>query len=365
MNAISPSSLINGIIKTINNGLGSLLVHKFNFDTSLKNELLFFLKPECFLYSSNCQRQRLLEMIMEKFQHHEVDVSGALYLGGNCVERLAIMDRHYGYINRLSKHASEILKQESPEFKLMLERLESISENCEDLLTFRVLGGHEFLKQYPTYDENTLNELWNTKPSLKLRSGFYFQAYQVDSTDTHSSKKDGVILANGFHPFQLRHFTHPEHKLIILLLHSNRPWQELKFSLAGDTYPEKADKNSIRGHLFQYCQEYGIPSISISANGIHLSAGPFEALYEIYNFLRNFKESGYHLEQTNMARILKQMDFSFEEICRCLANPLSRIENKITDLYSATENMDSPDAVILYKQYFHNKDTVKPAFDLN
>src|SRR5207237_880293 len=106
-----------------------------------------------------------------------------LTLRSSYLERLGVMDRHYGYINRLSREASTMLNAE--------ER-RAIREAVEITQDIPIEGGHEYLAQHPDGNEQSLDQLWATKKSLKIRSGFYIQRYTLDGRET--------VLVNGFHP---------------------------------------------------------------------------------------------------------------------------------------------------------------------
>jgi len=247
------------------------------------------------------------------------------------------MDKHYGYINTLSKNASKILTKVEKDKIQELLAINNLNE-------YQIIGGHEFLNSNKEFDETSLEELWLTKKSLKLRSGFYFQSYTI------SQKK--YILINGFHPKQLRHFTTPSHMIIIILLHSNTNWKVLKNDLVGNTFPEKAEAGSIRGELYSNNSEYGLQNVTIANNCVHLSAGPFEALFEINNFLKNLQGVNFNIESTNMYKLMKNRQI--QGIDDCLKNPEAYIEDKKNDLFSFTEDKNSGEAINDYLKYFMN-----------
>jgi hypothetical protein len=47
-------------------------------------------------------------MTLSKLEQNEISVSGAILFSGSRLDELAIMDRHYGFINRISKNVSKI-----------------------------------------------------------------------------------------------------------------------------------------------------------------------------------------------------------------------------------------------------------------
>ncbi len=339
MNDTKRMQLIKKILSSMGQEKSDLTISDFKFKKSpeTENEVLFFFKPECFLVGNTKQIKAILEMVFEKFTEFKVDISGILLLDGKRLEELSIMDRHYGFINRISKEASKIVSQED------LKKIQ-LAVGINNLENYKLLGGHEVLRKYPEFNEKSLDEFWQTKKSIKLRSGFYVQQYSI--------KEQQVILVNGFHPSQLRHYTNPLHKIILLLLNSDTDWKILKNDLAGDTFPERAKGHSIRGEIFRNRQKYGIQNISISNNCVHLSAGPFEALFEINNFLSNIKNIGFNIDKTNVARLMKKNGFEKEEVKNCLLNPKIQINDVPTDLFTFTEEKNSNEAISEFREYF-------------
>ncbi len=330
-------SIISDVVDAAFSEWDELIVRPFEFGRDRKNELLFFFKPECFLSGSPENARRIVEMVFDKFSRYRTEVSGALLLRGNRLDELSIMDRHYGFINKLSRNASGMLGE--GEISEIRESLGLAgTEGC------RILGGHEFLRLFDGFDEKSLDDLWLTKKSIKLRSGFYIQRYSVNGED--------IILVNGFHPAQLRHFTDPSHRIVVLLLHSDADWKSLKHGMVGDTFPEKADKDSIRGELFSNSAKYGIAEVSISNNCVHLSAGPFEALFEMNNFLKDIQGIVFDPEKTNMYRLMTGRGLAAGEVERCMQNPVAMINGRPTDLFTLTEDRDSAEAVSDFIEYF-------------
>jgi hypothetical protein len=339
MNNTKWTPLIEDILRSLGQNKPDQMIMDFKLKKpkETENELLFFFKPECFFGGNPIHIKSILEMVFEKFTAFKVDISGVLLLDGKRLEELSIMDRHYGFINKISKEASKMLSGED------LKKIQH-ALGVDNLKNYEVLGGHEVLRKYPEFNERSLDELWQTKKSIKLRSGFYVQQYSV--------KEQPVIMINGFHPSQLRHYTDPLHKIILILLNSDTEWKILKNDLAGDTFPERAKRESIRGEIFANHSKYGIRNVSISSNCVHLSAGPFEALFEIDNFLSNIKDIGFDLNKTNIARLMKKNGLKKEEITRCLSNPNAQVDGEWTDLFTFTEEKNSLEAISGYREYF-------------
>lgn len=301
-----------------------------------RNELLLFVKPELLAVESQAAREAALGLVWDKLAEFEARAHGVMVVNGRTLEQKQIMDRHYGYINRLSRAASQMLAGEDR--RLIAGALEMDLEGCA------LLGGHEYLATYAGETPQELDRLWFTKKSLKIRSGFYVQAYEKDG--------QRVVLVNGFHPAQLAHFTDPAHRIVLVLLHSDTPWPVLRNEMIGATFPEKAAEHSIRGTLYRQPERYGLESVTIANNGVHLSAGPFEGLFEISNFFGKILDL--RLEETPPLMLKKMMErgMAFEQARRALENPTAEVGGQARDLFTATEDLDSEAAIDLWEAHF-------------
>lgn len=300
--------------------------------TNRQNELVFFIKPELLRVDDNEKIFNSLKLIEEKFADYQVTINGTVILPGKVLAEHEIMNRHYGFINQLSRMASEIVAQETR--AQMFEILDMV-DNSKHI----ILGGHEFLKRYSS-NVDTLNDIWFGQGAKKLRSGFYFIA------DTY--KDDPILLINGFHPSQLLHFTREDHRIVLMLIHTDADWYDLKFDLVGDTFPERAKPKSIRGQLFANPEDYGQQEVGINTNGVHLSAGPFEAAFEVVNFFGDILSLD--PEITPPLAIKRALHLGIEQPIA-----LSFLDNPSigeSDLFSETENLNTDDAIQFAKEKF-------------
>ena len=294
-------------------------------ETDQENELVFFVKPELFDVDDPSKIHNSLQLIEEKFDAFDVTVNGTAIVTGAFLEKYEIMNRHYGFINQLSRLASNLMDAETQ------QRLFSTLE-IEDQGKHNILGGHEFLKHFNT-NIATLSDIWFAQGANKMRSGFYF----IEDT----FQGESFILVNGFHPSQLAHFTREDHRILLMLLHTNTDWYDLKFELVGDTFPERAKPNSIRGQLFANPGHYGQKEVGINTNGVHLSAGPFEAAFEVVNFFGALLDLNPEKTPPLVIKKAQESRFSNEDALSLLDNP--RLNS--SDLFSETENMNTQEAV--------------------
>ncbi len=294
------------------------------------NELIFFIKPEIFMLKGP-DAVKSVSLILSKLKEFNADVAGMYVINGSALDRHNIMARHYGFINVMSNSASSSVDAESRK---------KISE-AYNLGDFAIMGGHEYLKAYPGENPESLDKLWFEDKSVKIRSGFYVRHIKKDGKD--------IVLVNGFHPKQLAYFTDPLHRIVLMLLHSNNGWSKLKNGMVGATFPDKADPASIRGTFFRDAKNYGFESVTIANNCVHLSAGPFEGMFEIFNFFGKIASAD--LKGASQPLILRKMiasGISKEKALTALDNPRFDLGGKQTDLFSATEDKDTADAISIF-----------------
>ena len=302
------------------------VVRPFTFRKNKQNELLLFVKPEGFSGKSEETQTAVLNLILQKLSEFKADISGIELVTGSTLAKHEIMDRHYGYINLLSRKGSTEIANADRE--VMAKELG---------VTAPVLGGHEVLAQFSSLSASALDALWATKKSLRVRSGMYYQSYTIEGTE--------LTIINGFHPAQLEQYTAPTKRLAVCLLHSDTHLGSLRNDLIGDTFPERAVEGSIRGDLWRGRERFGTPDIGIAANYVHLSAGPFEAGTEIRNFLGSLQGDAFSIESTNLA--LKGLTAA--DLALAFSNPLCKNSRS---LFSETENQNTDDAILRFREEF-------------
>jgi hypothetical protein len=295
-----------------------------------QNELVMFMKPELFMVSDPAFIRKSAELVLEKLEAYKAVVHGIAIVGGQFLADNSIMDRHYGYINYLSKQASKVLGDED------LAKIAAIL-GLDTLSGIKLYGGHEYLQAFPTETIPDLDRYWFSKKALKIRSGFYVNQHTKDGSD--------FILVNGFHPSQLNHFTQADHRIVLFLVHSDTSWKSLRNDLVGNTFPEKASPESLRGSFYANPTLFGLQKVDISMNGVHLSAGPFEGVFEVLNFFGSLHARNAAQPLPLLAARLTARGLSSEEALKVTKNPTVKAGEKTTDLFSATEDFDTNQAI--------------------
>ncbi|EKD66101.1 MAG: hypothetical protein ACD_49C00064G0004 [uncultured bacterium (gcode 4)] len=330
------TNLINKINDAINSGKTEVMIAPFEFSNEKQNEFLIFFKPEVFFWGAD-KAESIISMAFDKFSANNVDISGILLLTWDRLNELAIMDRHYGFINKLSKSASKILTSDE------LEKIYSLLE-ITDRENYKIYGWHEFLASHPDFSEESLDEFWATKKSAKIKWGFYIQKFELNW--------EKFVLVDAFHPAQLKHFINPPHKILVLLARSDNNWDSLRDIMIWDTFPEKAVSESIRWELYANKENYGMKEVNIWNNGIHMSAGPFEAIFEINNFLKDISNSAYSPEKTNLYNKMITSGITASDALNSLSNPTINIDGKETWIFDISEIKNSSDAIEIYKNKY-------------
>lgn len=328
--------LDNTIISNIQSHLQSdksvlLEEPKFIEDIS-SQEFLIFLKPELFFGNSE-NVQNSLTLVMKKMMQFDVQMTGIAVVSAEDLEMHGVMSAHYGYINFISNNASKIETEDKEKIAQMLgHTVDSLPQ---------ILGGHEILKKYPNWTAAELDKFWFTKKSMRLRGGFYFNEFNLDGTPT--------VMINAFHPAQIEHFTTSGRHIVMFVGQSIRSFEDLRTNMIGDTYPEKSVPGSIRAELFANPKDYGQEKVDIGNNGIHMSAGPFEALKEIYNFYHLLFGVDLIKNPTNIMSALFKNGLSIEATLATKENPINS-EGK--DLFSKTEIENTQSSIDIYLEEF-------------
>lgn len=334
MNDIVNKSL-EAVKKAHNNTLGFEQI--FAADAPYgKNQFLMFIKPEIMLNDANLKTKEMIELVLEKVKEFGLTIHDVKALSAKYLEENNIIAQHYGVINKLATDAKGTLAQSAKEkFKELYE---------VDAESVKLIGGIEFLEQYPEFTPWTADILWQAKPSKKLAGGTYVEDIKVDD--------ETVYVINGFHPRQINHFTQSGRAIIVLTLSGDTAWEKVRDDMIGNTFPDKAVGGSIRGTFFARQGEFGLPEVGIGTNGIHLSAGPIEGLIELVRYNSDF--SSKNLKTAKDYGFGQQLIATFGEATtdKILSNPNVDVDGKQVSVFDLTELKNADEAIELLKKYF-------------
>jgi hypothetical protein len=328
----APQYLTDLLVSNIHQAQNETIYEELLFQDPMepfgKNNFLFFIKPEITLPSQTIQLEKILDIVLEKiaafgFRIHDIRILSAKYL-----ETYNLIEQHYGVIAQIANQGRSQLST------VARERFQEVFNVSPDEVN--VLGGNEFLAEYPFFDFHSLDCLWQNAENIKLASGTYAEKLRID--------QDTIYLLNAFNPKQLRHFTEKGRSIVTFNLSGDIPWNEARALFAGATNPLKAAEGSLRRTFLDRKEELGLPEVSQSFNGIHLSAGPVEALIELHRFdsdhSRPNGESNYL--DFPFGRLLATAFGTIPDVI--LQNASIEVDGKPVSIFDLTEDKDSDEA---------------------
>ncbi len=301
-----------------------------------KNEFLFFVKPEITVKNDNIQLEEILKLTFAKiaefgFTVHDVKILAAKYL-----DQYNIIAQHYGVINQIASNAVANMSEGAKEkFQELFGK--SVAEA-------NVLGGLEFLEKYPEFTPTGLDYLCQNIGSKKLAGGTYVVEVKLDD--------DKVYLINGFHGRQLKQFTDAGKSIIVMSLSTDADWSDARSNFIGATDPSKANAGSLRRAFLDNKERLGLADVSQGANGVHLSAGPIEALVELQRYNSNFADG--EAKELTAFSFGKQLTEAFgaDVVKAIVANSNVDVDGKSTSVFDLTEEKNSSEALELLKSVF-------------
>lgn len=324
--------LINSIAKSV---VDARILAPFNKEiftnkpSDAANEFLFFIKPEITLNDKDIKLNEVLRMIFEKLDEYGLQKKSVRIINAKYLKNHKIINQHYGVISNLS---SDLRNTISESAKQVFEKEFKVSFDKAN-----VLGSIEFLKKHSFFSPMALSMLWQNSEFVKLAGGTYAQKLNFDGED--------IYLINGFHPRQLEHFTTPGRCIVVMTLVGNVDWNIARNKLIGKTNPEDAQTGSIRRELLVNKENFGLKNISPSWNGVHLSAGPIEALVELLRYNSDFESK--KIVTIGDFQFGKQLikEFGETKANQLLENPTVSYNGKYESIFDLTEEMNSKDCI--------------------
>lgn len=298
-------------------------------------EAVLFLKPEGTDVKSGVNVEDVLRITAAKLDTWNLSVDSIAVLGSQYLEKFNIISQHYGVINQISTNGLSAISDDA---KDTLNNLfaEEIAHNAE------ILGGHQLLQAYPDLTPKALDVLIGNIGFKKLAPGTYCTKVKIDGKV--------VLLLNGFHPYQIDHFTRSERAIVTLLVRGKAEWKTLRNDFLGSTSPGAAAAGSLRREFLEKRSELGIKHIDQGNNVVHFSAGPLEGMVEtIRYFSDHSKGSTLTLSETCFGKLLLDSGFDHQNVESLSTNPqLSRGERRIS-AFDLTEETQPDEAVELLK----------------
>lgn len=301
-----------------------------------KNEFLFFIKPEITLPADSIQLENILDLVQEKIERFGLTIHNVKVLSAKYLEQYNIIAQHYGVINKIASNAAASLSEGAKEKFTQL-----YGKTINDV---KLLGGVEFLEQYPAFNAYSLDFLWQNVENKKLAGGTYAEVIKVDN--------EQLYVINGFHPRQLKQFTEKGRSIVVMTLSGDLNWNEARGNFIGATNPQAAAAGSLRNTFLNRKDELGLAEISQGVNGVHLSAGPVEALVELRRYNTNFADAAQTKTWTDFS-FGKQLaaNFTPEQIEKIVNNENVTVEGKSVSIFDLTEEKNAEEAITLLKAH--------------
>ena len=269
-----------------------------------RNHFVLFMKPELLAVRDGAKLSPIFDVIAAALRQYGVEIGAVRAVTGPYLARHKIMEEHYGVINRASRLGRAALSAPT------LQKLEAETPGIKS-----ILGAHQFLDHYPDVSAFALDVIVNTVGSKKIASGKYYSVLNVQG--------ERSVVLNAFHPQQLLHYTQPGQLIVAFECWSDTDWEVLRTQMTGATDPSRAVEGSIRRTLRDRCRELGLHEVTTATNGVHCSAGPFEAMLEFCRFFSN--HAGKALIRTGdtpFGHMLQQRGLKAKDIAALAKNPL-------------------------------------------
>lgn len=307
-------------------------------------QFLCFLKPEL-LEGERQDIQARLELVFARLDAFELAIERAMVVSGRYLGQHRIISHHYGVIDRIARDPRAYLPDSG------VEQFEELfGRPFEEA---HVVGGVEYLRMRPDLTPDALSDAWLAGGYEKLGGGTYCQHLASES----------LYLFNGFYPKLLKHYTRRSARIAVLVLRGTLEWESARRDLIGSTDPASAAEGSLRRTLLDRAGDLGLPAVSPNLNGVHLSAGPLEALVELIRFTCDRRTRGAtHTGQgiDGESPVSRVRDFLFgrqladmlseQEIAAILANPEIEFDGSITSVFDLTEELEPHAALAVIEQ---------------
>jgi nucleoside diphosphate kinase len=296
------------------------------------NNWLFFIKPEITQPLPAIKLEAIVELILEQLQQYGLTIHEVKLLSADYLKDHGLIKQHYGVIDTVATVGAEALSEVARErFK------ELFGVEAGEVKT---LGGFQMLEQYPIFNAHSLDCLWQNQENLKLAGGAYAEKVRID--------QETIYLLNAFQPRQLEHFTEKGRCIVVMNISGNLSWKESRRNFIGATKPQAAEVGSLRKLLLERKDEFGLPEVSQSYNGVHLSAGPVESLVESLRFESD--HDGGSLLDPSALPFGRQCVEAFGCVPDALLhNALIQVDGHFKSIFDLTEELDAAEAIGVLK----------------
>lgn len=298
-----------------------------------QNRAFVFVKPHACVSGGAIE-----ELVRRKFADEGFSIVAEGSLDSKTIEERKLVDRHYGAIASKASllqpaetHPPQAAKEQfGMKFNVSWEVAveQGLVLNALDACKKLGIDGDEMARRW--------NEAKDNRHLLKFAGGFY--CAQISAAPSTPISSDLYVI-NGFYMKMRDAYTLPGAKIHYFDVEWERDtltWSDFRQLVLGATDPSIAAPGSLRCLIKEQWQALGLQeSPTISNNGVHASASPFEAMVERANWLELSMESD-PLSQALLAAGLSldlQRDWSQD-----VQVPF---EGKTTSIFDLLEDLDT------------------------
>ncbi len=258
--------VLDGVTQTRQSPTGKPLKYQSSRAGEAANQYCLFLKP--WITDPGVDIRRVLRLVVEKIDRHGLFVDEVAILPGPFLKKYDLVAGHYWALKLFAcaprLHMTASMRRRFRKFF-----------NADPYST-AVVGGYDFLDQFNDISPFALELLWENVQQHRLGDGCYGAKVTVADRE--------LFLVNGFVPGLMNAYVRADSVIVVFSLKGGLPWSGARKRFVGGSDPAKAAAGSLRNELFLKQADLGLSGLRLGANGVHLSAGPIEALVELRRF---------------------------------------------------------------------------------
>ncbi|PWU89673.1 Flagellar Member 1 [Trypanosoma cruzi] len=233
-----------------------------------RNRALVFVKP----HANTPETRALVEERL--MQTRGMQIVSQRHVFGGEIAAQQLMYKHYRTIARYAVKVSPMSINVSTQNRALFKEVFGIAWK-EAVCSGRVWNAETAIHTLGEISAVELYGMWGScTKTMKLASGAYVAQFLNEK----------VFVINGFYPYLRDTYGAQDAKVTCYLVswpEACMTWRALREELIGSTNPGNAPPNSLRGLIRDRWQELGLQyPPTTTDNGVHASAGPFEALLE-------------------------------------------------------------------------------------
>ncbi|MEU5401401.1 hypothetical protein ABZ348_19160 [Streptomyces sp. NPDC005963] len=205
-----------------------------------------------------------------------------------------------------------------------------------------VLGAFDAMTQDTDLSPAAIDDRCRRAGIHKLGSGSYASVLELNGRT--------VVVLNGFLPALVGQYDSPSALVGLVECHSPREVEDLRTHLLGALHPAAASSSSLRGTLHSLVDAQGLPPLSEGRNGVHLSAGHLEGMFQTWRYFAAADGEG--VTSTALGRSLVDRGVSAAALAALAGDHnLTEDSGETVAPHGATEHLSRPAVLDLVRQW--------------